>query len=401
MRLPMLFLMLTVMIDSMGIGLIVPVMPDLLKEVSGEGISGAALWGGVLSSLFAVMQFLCAPFLGALSDTYGRRPILLGTLVIIVIDYVVMATTMSLLVLILARMAGGMASATQSAASAAMADLTTPEKRAQGFGLIGAAFGLGFVLGPLMGGFLGEWGSRAPFWAAAGLAALNILLGLLVFPETTTKETRRPFRWSEANPFGAFRALSQLPGVGRGLAIYFLYNLAFAVYPSIWSFFGEARFGWGPSMIGLSLGLFGLSMAVVQGALIQPMIQRLGQPGTVVFGLSFAALAFFAIPLVPWSVAVLVLTPLAAVGGAFAPALTALMSETFGPQRQGALQGLLTSTAAIAMVISPLLMTRVFASFTAAERAVPFPGAPFILSFALAMAALVLFLTRERETAVA
>lgn len=401
MRLPIVFLLMTVLIDSMGIGLIIPVMPDLLKEVSGEGLSGAALWGGVLSSLFAVMQFLCAPLLGTLSDAYGRRPVLFGTLGIIVVHYVVMGLTQSLVLLIVARMVGGMASATQSTAAAAMADLSEPGKRAQGFGLVGAAFGLGFVLGPLLGGLLGEFGTRAPFWAAAGLAMLNLILGLIVFPETTRPETRRPLRLSEANPFGAFKALSRLPGITRGLAIVFLYNTAFAVYPAVWSFFGLARFGWSTGMIGLSLGLFGVSMALVQGLLIRSLIKRLGEPGCVLFGLGFAATAFLAIPLVPNGAVVLLLTPLAALGGAFAPALTAMMSNSLTPGRQGALQGVLTSAAAIAMVISPMLMTWTFAAFTAPEGPVFFPGAPFLLSLALVSVALTLFLTRPRETAVA
>lgn len=396
MRLPVLFLLLTVMVDSMGIGLILPVLPDLITEVSGQDLSRAALWGGVLSTVYAFMQFLCAPLLGALSDTYGRRPVLLITLAIMVVDYVVLAVAGTLWLLVLARLVGGIAAATQSAASAAMADLSSPGERAQGFGLIGAAFGIGFVLGPTLGGLLGEFGSRAPFWAAGALATLNLLIGLAFFPETVTPENRRRFDIRAANPLGAFRALARLPGLQRSLAILFLYHLAFAVYPSVWAFFTQARFGWSAGMTGLSLGLFGISMAVVQGWLIRPVLARLGERGTAVYGLVFSALGLAAIGLVTSGTLALCLVPLTALGAVFAPALQALMSQRVGPDRQGLLQGVLGSTAAVAMVIAPMIMTTVFSVFTAPGRTTPFPGAPFILSLGLVLLALALFVSRRR-----
>jgi DHA1 family tetracycline resistance protein-like MFS transporter len=391
------FLLITVMIDAMGIGLILPVMPGLIEEVSGRGLSGAAIWGGILATAFAAMQFLFAPLLGALSDTYGRKPVLIWALAIMVIDYAVMGLTHSLVMLLIARLLGGMASATHSTAFAAMADLSPKEKRATGFGLIGASFGLGFVLGPTIGGVLGEFGTRAPFWMAAGLAAFNVIFGLLAFPETTTEATRRPFNRREANPFGAFKTLSREPGLRRGFAIMFLYHTAFGVYPSVWAFFTEARFGWSPALTGISLGVFGISFAFVQGGLIRILLKYLGEPGVVKFGLVMAALAFLTIALTPWGMVVLAMTPLAALGGAFAPALQGMMSKVIADDRQGALQGVLSSTAALAMAVSPLLMNSVFAHFTKPQMDAQFAGAPFVVSLLLVLAALVLFTTRNND----
>lgn len=400
MKLPVLFLLLTVVIDAMGIGLIIPVMPDLIREVSGGDLSEAALWGGVLSTIFAVMQFLCAPLLGHLSDRFGRRPVLLVTLAIVMADYALLGLAGTIALLVAARALGGLASATQSTASAAMADLSPPDKRAQGFGLIGAAFGLGFIAGPLLGGLLGELGTRAPFWAAAGLCALNWVLGLLAFPETLTEKADR-FHWSRANPFGAFYALTRLPGIARSLVVIFLYHLAFAVYPLVWAYFTTARYGWDAGLIGLSLAIFGLSGFVVQAGLIRLLIRHMGERGTAIFGLSFLAIAFAATAVVPNTALALALVPLAALGGCFGPAATAMLSQGLGPNRQGLLQGVLTSTAAIATIVSPLLMTTSFAWATAPERTTPFAGAPFVVALGLILIALALFLSQSRQNAVA
>lgn len=400
MRLPVVFLLVTVAIDALGIGLILPVMPDLVGEVSHRGLSGAAMWGGVLATVYAMMQFLFAPFLGTLSDAVGRRWVLLSTLSLMAVDYVVMAVTHSLPILLLARTIGGFAAATHSTAFAAMADLTPPEKRAASFGLIGAAFGLGFVLGPTIGGLLGEFGPRAPFWLAAALAAANTVLGLWAFPETNPPENRRPFRWREANPFGAFRALSKLPGVRRGLIILFLYHVAFAVYPAVWAFFGHARFGWSAAVIGISLGIFGISYAAVQAGVIRLLLRWFGEAGTATIGLVCAGVAFALIPFVEDGMLVLALTPIAAMGGTLGPAMQGMMSASLSDDRQGALQGVLTSTAALASVVSPLVMTSVFSAYTAPGRET-FPGAPFLVSLALVVAALALLLTRQPRAALA
>jgi DHA1 family tetracycline resistance protein-like MFS transporter len=397
MRLPVVFILLTVMIDAMGVGLIIPVMPDLIREVTGGDLANAALWGGVLTTVFAVMQFLFGPVIGNLSDRFGRRPVLLISLVVMAADYVVMAVAGTMWLLLLGRIVGGITSATQATASAYMADISDPDKKAQNFGLVGAAFGLGFVIGPLLGGLLGEWGTRAPFWAAAALAGANAVLGYFVLRETVTDAIRRPFEWRRANPFGAFKSLGALPGLGRLFAVFFLYQVAFFVYPAVWAYYGQARFGWNAGMIGLSLGLFGIMMAVVQGGLIRLILARLGERGTVIYGLVFDVFAFGALAFVTSGTVALILTPLAALGAVITPALQGIMSKAVGAKRQGELQGALTSIGAIAMIVSPMVMTGVFAQYTRAEADIFFPGAPFLLSLALIFVALVVFLAPRRS----
>jgi DHA1 family tetracycline resistance protein-like MFS transporter len=396
MRLPVLFILITVMIDAMGIGLIIPVMPDLIRDVTGGDLSNAALWGGVLATVFAVMQFLFGPVIGNLSDRFGRRPVLLISLVVMAADYIIMAIAGSIWLLLIGRVIGGITAATQSTASAYMADISEPGKKAQNFGLVGAAFGLGFVIGPLMGGLLGEWGTRAPFWAAAALAGANAVLGWFVLRETVTDAIRRPFDWRRANPLGAFKSLGSLPGLGRLFVVFFLYQVAFFVYPAVWAYFGQARFGWNAGMIGLSLGLFGIMMAVVQGGLIRLILARLGERGTVIYGLVFDVFAFGALAFVTSGTVALILTPLAALGAVITPALQGIMSKAVGDSRQGELQGALTSVSAIAMILAPMMMTSVFAQFTRTEAPVYFPGAPFLLSLGLIAIALIVFLTPKR-----
>lgn len=401
MNLPVIFILITVLIDAMGVGLIIPVMPDLIREVTGGDLAEAAIWGGILSTVFAVMQFLFGPVLGNLSDRFGRRPVLLTSLAVLALDYVIMALAGALWLLLIGRIVGGITAATQSTANAYMADISEPAKKAQNFGLIGAAFGLGFVLGPLMGGLLGEWGTRAPFWAAGVLAAVNGIFGYFVLRETVTDAIRRPFEWRRANPFGAFVNLGRLPGIRRGLVIYFLYQVAFMVYPATWAYFGQAKFGWSPGMVGVSLALFGIMMALVQGLLIRHILRWLGERGTVIYGLVFDLAAFGAIAFAPNGTVALILTPLAALGAVITPALQGILSHSAGPDRQGELQGALTSAAALAMILSPVLMTSVFAYYTGDAAPFYFPGAPFIVSLALIVVALAVFLWPGRKTAVA
>ncbi|MCL4165170.1 UNVERIFIED_CONTAM: hypothetical protein GTU68_044114, partial [Idotea baltica] len=245
------------MIDAMGIGLIIPVMPDLITELGGGTLAQAAIWGGILSTTFAVMQFLFGPVMGGLSDRYGRRPVLLLALIVMALDYVLMAVAGTIWLLLFGRIIGGITAATQSTASAYMADISAPHERAARFGLVGAAFGAGFVLGPLLGGLLAEYGTRAPFWLAAILAASNAVFGWVVLKETVTDKNRRLFKLSRANPLGALRQLGRLPGATQLLLVYFIYHIGFAVYPAVWPYFGRERFEWTPATIGLSLALFG------------------------------------------------------------------------------------------------------------------------------------------------
>lgn len=389
--------MLTVMIDAMGIGLILPVMPDLIREVDGGTLADAAIWGGILATTFAVMQFLFGPVMGGLSDRFGRRPVLLLSLVVMAADYVVLALAGNIWLLFIGRVIGGITAATQSTANAYMADISAPENRAANFGLVGASFGAGFVLGPLIGGLLAEYGTRAPFWAAGGLAAANAVLGWFVLRETVTHAMRRPFVWRRANPLGALRALRALPGVTTLLVVYFLYFLAFAVYPAVWAYFGQAQFGWNPAMIGLSLGLFGAMMAVVQGALIRHILRRFGERGTVVFGHLVNTAALISIALITSGTVVLILTPLAAFGGIIPPALQGMMSARVAADAQGELEGALTSVSALAMIAAPLVMTRVFAEFTREGTPVYLPGAPFLLAAFLSIIGLAVILGTARR----
>lgn len=391
-RLPILFLLVTVMLDAMGIGLILPVMPQLILDVQGGSLAQAAVWGGVLSTAFAVMQFLFSPGLGKLSDAHGRRPVLLVSLAVLTLDYLVMALASSIWLLLLGRLLGGITSATQATAAAYMADLSEPEEKSANFGLIGAAFGAGFVLGPLIGGVLGTLGPRAPFYAAALLAGVNVLFGLAVLRETVTDRIRQPFSWAGANPLRAFRAVAGLPGVAPLLAVFLLYSVALYVYPAIWAYFTQARFGWTPRVTGLSLALFGVTIALVQGGLIRLALHRLGDRGTVICGLGLNLISFGLIALVTDGRLALILTPVAALGAVVMPALQGIMSRIAPDDAQGVLQGVLTSIHALAMIVSPLMMTGTFAAFTAATAPIHLPAAPFLLSMLLLAAAMTVFL---------
>lgn len=382
-RLPFVFVLITLLLNAIGFGLILPVMPVLIVEVTGRPLAEAALWGGVLTTAFAVMQFLCGPLIGGLSDRFGRRPLLLVSLAVMAADYAVMALAGSAWLLLLGRIVGGAAGATQATGAAFIADLSPPERKAANFGLIGAAFGVGFVLGPALGGLLAEHGSRAPFWAAAALSALNLLFGLLVLPETVTDRTRRPFVLAEANPFAAFAALGRLAGLRAPLAVFFLYEFAQIVYPATWAYFTTARFGWTPATIGASLAVFGLSFAVMQGGLIRLFLAWLGERGTIWFGLAANVAIFLFLAVVTSGPLLLAMTPLCALGACVMPPLQALMSRATPDSRQGELQGLLASLRALAWIVGPFVMTGAFFAFTAPGAAVTLPGAAFLVSAAL------------------
>ena len=396
-RLAVTFILITTVLDSMGIGLIMPVMPDLIREIDGGDLGQAALWGGILATIFAVMQFLFGPTIGSLSDRFGRRPILLISLVIMAFDYVLMAVAGTMWLLIIGRIIGGITAATQSTAAAYMADISKPEEKAANFGLTGAAFGVGFVLGPLIGGVLAEYGTRAPFWAAACLAAANAIFGYFVLPETVTDRIRRPFSIRRANPLGAFKHIGQLPGLKRLMMIIFVYAIAFFVYPGVWAYFGALQFGWGPGMIGLSLGIFGIGIAVVQGLLMKPILRLLGERNTVIAGLSVDVLAFVALGFVTNGWIALALTPLTALGSVAGPALQGIMSRTAADDQQGELQGTLASITAVATIAAPLIMTQTFFYFTHAGAPFYLPGAPFLLAAVLTLGCIAIFVSSDRS----
>ncbi|MTI02574.1 TCR/Tet family MFS transporter [Roseibium sp. RKSG952] len=392
MRLPFLFVLCTVMIDAMGIGLVLPIMPELIVEVQGGSLANAAIWGGVLSTAFATMQFLFGPVLGNLSDAYGRRTVLLVSLFVMALDYVVMAIAGSIWLLLIGRIVGGITAATHSTAAAFMADVSKPHEKAANFGLLGAAFGVGFVLGPLLGGLLSEFGTRAPFWAAAGLSALGFIAGCLVMPETVTDKTRRAFNWRRANPAGSLKAIAALPGIRPMLWVYFLYSVSIYVYPAIWSYFTVERFGWSPQIIGFSLGIYGIGMAAVQGGLIRPATRYLGERVTIFAGMGFEIISFALLAFLTSGKIALMLIPITALGAVVTPALQAMMSRATPDSQQGELQGVLAALHALSMILSPLVMTSVFAQFARENAPVYLPGAPFLLALGLMLVGFVLFL---------
>ncbi|MBP1807306.1 MFS transporter [Rubellimicrobium aerolatum] len=394
MRSPLPFLMATLFLDAVGIGLVYPVMPDLIASIGGGAIGGAALWGGVLATVYAAMQFLCAPVLGALSDRFGRRPVLLASLAVMALDYLGSALAPSMGVLVALRVVAGVAAATHATCNAAMADVTAPEDRARAFGLLGAAFLSGFILGPVLGGLLGEIGPRAPFWAAAALAAANLAFGAVALPETVTDATRRPFDLSRANPVGSMRAVAGLRGVGPLLLILFLFDLGYISYVAIWSFWGKAAFGWTPWEIGLSLAAFGVAAAWSQAQGLGLYLRWFGERGTILFGLWTSVLWFVVFALLPptplggWIA--LLLCPLSSLAEVTVPVLQSRISRLAPPDAQGEAQGVVASVRSAAQVVGPLAMTGVFA-WGASVPGGHLLGAPYLLGALLTLPCIHLF----------
>lgn len=379
-RLALLFVLSTVCIDAIGIGLIMPVMPELLVELGGGGLSQAAIWGGVLATVFAANQFLFGPAMGSLSDHFGRRSILLISLAVMAVDYVIMGLATSIWLLVVARIIGGMMAANQTAAGAVIADISEKSRKAQNFGMLGAAFGAGFFLGPLLGGLLSEYGARAPFFVAAAVVFALLLVGIVALPETLPHTARRKFSWRRAQPFEALRSVGRLPGLAPLMTVTFLYELAFIVYPTVWAYYTIEKFGWTPKIVGISLACFGVMMVVVQGGLIRLIIPLLGERRTLNFGITMNCLAFSAYAFAPHGWVIFVIIPLTTLGALTAPALQGLMSQSVADDAQGELQGVVSGLRGIAVIGGPLLMASVFAFFTRPEAPIYFPGAPFIVA---------------------
>lgn len=368
-----------------------PVLPDLIQEVGSVDLSKAALWGGMLTVVFAINQFLFSPIIGGLSDAYGRRPVLLLALMVMALDYLVMALAQTMWLLFLGRFLGGITAATQSTAAAYMADISSPADKAKNFGLLGAAFGVGFVLGPMVGGLLAEYGSRAPFYAAAAITFANFLFGYFVLPETVDQSKRRTFDWRRANPFGALAQMNKLPGLLPMLMVYLLLSIAFFVYPSVWAFFGRAQFSWDARLVGLSLAAYGFGIVIIQGVLIRPILKRFGEKITALFGMFMHLLTFLAYPFMTETWHVFAFMPISVFSAVAVPALQGLMSNSVADNAQGELQGAMGSLTALATIISPFVMTRVFSYFTAETAPIYLPSAPFLLSAISVIIALWLF----------
>lgn len=397
-KLPIFVIFTTVVLDSMGIGIIIPVMPALFAEVTGsEKISDIAIWGGLLASTFALMQFIFGPILGALSDRYGRKPILLLALFVMAAYYLLMGFAQTLWLLFLGRLIGGITAATHATANAYMADISSPEEKAARFGMLGAGFGLGFVLGPLIGGLLGEWGPRAPFFAAAMLAAANGVLCYFVLKESLKTKNRREFMWYRANPIGAILDLRKFEGIYSLLLVFLLFTIGTSIYAAIWPFFTVERFSWSPGMIGISLTIYGVCFAIVQGVLVRPAIKIWGEKKTIIIGFCFEFSAMVTFAFLTDGKILIILIPLASLGVLAQPAIQAILSKSVGDDRQGAIQGVASSLNAIAMVITPITMTWILAVFSDKTAKYYFPGMPFL--FSALMVLLCLFIISRRKPA--
>lgn len=372
------FIFFTLLIDVTGLGIIIPVIPKLISELTGEGLSVASEYGGWLTFTYAIMQFVFSPILGNLSDKYGRRPVLLVALFGLGIDYLFLAFAPSIFWLFIGRMIAGVAGASFTTATAYIADISTPEKRAQNFGMIGAAFGIGFIIGPVMGGVLGHYGSRIPFLAAAGLSLINFLYGYFILPESLSKEKRRNFDWKNANPINSVIRLKRYPQVLGLVGSLILVFMASHAIQSVWTYYNMYKFGWNEALVGYSLGFIGLLIAVVQGGLIRIVIPKLGQEKSLYVGLALYSLGYllFAFADSSWMMFAFMIPY--SLGGISGPALQGIISTHVPSNEQGELQGALTSMMSLTSIFGPLLMTHLFANFTGKGAIVEFPGAPFL-----------------------
>lgn len=387
------FIFITILLDVIGFGLIIPVLPGLLEEMTGGDLSTAARWGGVLMFTYAAMQFLFSPIVGGLSDRYGRRPVILASLFAFAVDFIIAGLAPNIWWFFLGRILAGITGASFSSATAYIADVSTPEKRAQNFGLIGAAFGLGFIIGPLIGGVVSaHYGLRSPFFVAAGLAFLNWLYGYFILPESLLPENRRPFDWKRANPIGSLLNLRRYPVVlslaGALMAIY----LAGHANHSTWTYITMKKFDWNTEWVGYSLAFVGLMTGIVQGGLTRVVIPRIGAKRSLYFGLTMYLIGFvlFAFATKSWMMFAF-MVPFA-LGGFAGPALQGIISNQVPPNEQGELQGSLTSLIAVTSIIGPLLMTGLFSYFTSEKAQVQFAGAPFLMGAFLTLVSLLLAL---------
>jgi len=391
------FVAITVLLDAIGFGLILPVLPTLLVQLTGAAVSRAAIYGGWLSFVYATMQFLCAPVLGNLSDRFGRRRVLLFAVAALGIDYLIMGFAPTLGWLFLGRAIAGVAGASFTPAFAYVADISPPEKRAQSFGLISASFGVGFILGPALGGLLGGLGVRAPFFAAATLSLANFAYGTLVLPESLPLEKRRPFDWRRANPLGTLLQMRRRPVVRGVLAALFLWVLANQVMPATWSFYTKLRFGWSERMIGISLALAGAIMASSQATLTRSVVPRLGERRAALIGIAIGATMYLGFAsasrgwimlawLLPWFFGAVVM-----------PSTNSLMTKLVPADAQGELQGAVACLLSLSAIVGPPLMTQLFGHFAAPDARVRVPGAAFIAAGLLAWACFAIYWRSTRE----
>jgi len=381
------FIFVTILIDVIGLGVIIPVLPTLIEQLTGEGVSRASQYAGWLSFAYAAAQFAFAPVVGGLSDRFGRRPVLLAALLGLGCDYIFLALAPSIGWLFVGRIIAGITGASFTTATAYIADVSTPEKRAQNFGLVGAAFGLGFIIGPVVGGLFAHFGPRVPFVVAAVLSLCNFLYGFFLVPESLPVERRRPFSWARANAVASLLRLGRYPQIiGLVVALVLLY-LAGSATQSVWTFYSILKFKWDETLIGYSLGAVGLGALIVQGGLVRVAIPKLGTARAVLLGLGFYVLGFVLYAFASQGWMMFAITGIYCLGGLAGPALQGSISGQVPPDEQGELQGALTSLISATGVVGPLLMTNLFAWFTRPQAPLYFPGMPFLVGAGLTLLA--------------
>jgi len=382
------FIFITLLIDFTGFGIIIPVLPRLIEELTGSGLSAAAVYGGWLTVSYSVMQFISAPVLGGLSDRYGRRPVLLASLFGLGVDYIFLAFAPTILWLFVGRIFAGITGASFTTAQAYIADVSEPEKRAQNFGMVGAAFGIGFIVGPVIGGIFSQFGLRVPFLISAGLALINWLYGYFILPESLELKNRRPFDWKRANPVGSLLHIRKYPALAGLLAALFLLYISAHSVQSTWTFYTMEKFQWNETWVGYSLGFVGIVVGIVQGGLIRVIIPKIGQVKAVYYGLTLYVIGFilFAFATESWMMFAFMLPY--GLAGIFGPAMQGLISNGVEANAQGELQGVTAGLMSATSIIGPLIMTNLFSYFTNSKNPVFFPGAPFIFAALLTVAAL-------------
>jgi len=414
----MLFVLITVMINSIGFGIMIPVLPDLLKELTDLPNNQAVIYGMWLTFVFALFQFICMPIVGGLSDRFGRRPIMLLSLFGLGVDYFIMGLAPTVAFLFIGRIIAGAFGATFSTANAYIADISPPETRAQNFGLVGASFGVGFMLGPVIGGLIGDqFGPRAPFITAGFLSLLNVIYGFIFLPETLAQDKRRPFEWKRSNPFGSIKSLGRIKGVKSLIFVLFLLAMAHTVYPTTFAFSTQEGLGWTPGDIGYSLGAFGIASMIVQGGLIRIIIPKVGMFWAAIIGIVSAITAYTIMGSADKGWIIYAAGPFAAFAGLYGPALTNMMSSRISESEQGELQGAIGAAQGLALMIGPFAMAGMFWYFgdtglktdkglisfpenithmgkhIMTDAGIPYiPGAPFLMAAAMGLIAFVTFL---------
>jgi MFS transporter, DHA1 family, tetracycline resistance protein len=392
------FILISVLLDVLSFGVLIPVVPSLIKEFTNQDESAASRWVGLFGTVWALMHFFCAPILGALSDVYGRRRVLLISCFGLGIDYLLMGFSQNLTWLFIGRIISGITASGFATAGAYIADVTPPEKRSAAFGMFGAAFGIGFVIGPALGGILGDYDLRLPFWVAAALTLMNAMYGYFVLPESLALEHRKPFSWARANPIGSLRLLRSQSGLFGLAMVYFLYQLAHQVLNNVFVLYTQHRYDWTPWLVGISLAIVGILNIVVQGGLVRPALKRFGEHALLFTGLFCGTIGYTLYGLADESWKFWAATPIFSLMAFFTPAIQGLMSRRLGPSVQGQLQGANGSLMGIAGMIGPGLFSGIYAYSVTPETPLYFPGTPFLVAAGCLIVALIIAFYTLRNT---